>query len=146
MSSGGYTDSDPTSVITQTLDGLWVTQVTRASATDNSALSLNLFNTEISKTLDYESTTKIYKGRAAGFTVFGQQTGVALAYQIVIQLAEIAKLDTLVSLYLANATLCIRDSRGNKIYGRMLGLPIQDQNDFDTFSLNFHDESFDEEI
>lgn len=146
LSTGGYTDSDPTSVFINNLDGLWITEVERASLISNAALSLNLFITGARKVPQYQSASRKFKGRAAELTVFGQQTGLTFSYDVIVPLAELPKLDTLQALFDANATLCIRDSLGNRMFGRMNAIPFTDQIQGGFFSLQFTQEDFTEAV
>ena len=145
-SSGGYTDSDATDAITGDLDGLWITEVTTDSTTTNAAQSLNLFITGARRIPQYESESRKFDGRTAELTIFGQQTGLVLSYDVVVPLAEISKLETLQSLLDANTTLCIRDNLGNRMFGRLNSIPFSDLIVGDFFSLTFLEEDFDEEV
>ena len=145
-SSGGYTDSDPTDAITGDLDGLWITEVTTDSTTTNAAQSLNLFITGARAIPSFEGESRKFDGRSAELTIFGQQTGLILSYDLVVPLAEISKLETLQSLLDANTTLCIRDNLGNRMFGRMNSIPFNDLTTGDFFSLTFVEEDFDEEV
>lgn len=145
-SLGGYSDSAPSSATTLILEGLWITQVTRESVTDNSALSLNLFISGARKSLGYQSASREFKGRTLPLTVFGQSTLQVLNYDVVVPNLDLANLDTLEGLYIANTTLCVRDALGNRIFGRLLPFQFVDLLDGDFFPLAFQEESFDEAV
>jgi len=145
-SSGGYTDSDPTSVVANDLDGLWISEVTSDSVTSNAAQVLNLFITGARTVSQYQNSSRKFKGRAAEVTVYGQQTGLEFGYDAVVPLAEISKLDTLQSLFDANTTLCVRDALGNRMFGRMNAIPFNDLIVGDIFSLQFTEEDYTEAV
>ena len=140
LSTGGYTDSDPTSPITNTLDGLWISEVTSDSQTSNAAQSLNLFITGARKQVSYQSTSRKFKGRPSPMTIFGQQTGLAFSYDVIVPRANLSQLDTLQSLFDANDTLCVRDPLGNRLFGRLNQIPFLDQINGDFFPLTFQQE------
>lgn len=142
LSTGGYSDSAPSDPITQTLDGLWIGQVTRESTTDNSALSLNLFISGASKSLGYQAASREFKGRAKAMTVFGQNVLQTLAYDVVVPNISLAQLDTLETLYGANTTLCVRDPLGNRVFGRLLPFQFVDTLAGDFFPLVCQEEHF----
>jgi hypothetical protein len=146
LSSGGYSDSDPSDATTLILDGLWITQVTRESVTDNSALSLNLFISGARKQLAYQAASRSCKGRIKPLTVFGENTLQILSYDVVVANIDLAQLETLETLYRANTTLCARDALGNRVFGRLQPFAFQDMLSGDFFPITFQEEHFTEAV
>lgn len=146
LSTGGFTDSAATASIINDLDGLWVTLITRDSLTTNAELAVNLSITSAHKTVNQKSASHEFKGRLKPVTYFGQTVITQLDYSVYIPTVDRAKLAALTALYEANDVLCVRDNFGNKLYGRMMGLPIQEGVEGDSFGLSFHDEDFTEAV
>jgi len=146
LAAGGYTDSDPTDAITNTLDGLWITEVTSDSQTSNAAQFLNLFIPTAKKQISYQNASRQFKGRTALMTIFGQQTGLILNYDIVVPRLSLTQLDTLQGIFDVNATLCVRDPLGNRLFGRLNSIAYQDQLNGDFFPLQFREESTTEAV
>lgn len=146
LTTGGYTDSDPSSIFTNDLDGIWISQVTSASTTSNAERALNLFITSAQKLPQYQSASREFKGRTRPMTIFGQQTGLTFAYDVIVPLTDLAKLDTLQSMFEANTTLCVRDLLGNRMFGRMNQIAFNDQIDGNFFPLQFTEEDFTEAV
>lgn len=146
LSTGGYTDSDPSSLMVNTLDGLWISEVTSDSQTSNAAQSLNLFITTAKKQQNYQNASRKFKGRTSAMTIFGQQTGLSFAYDVIIPRSSFAQLDTLQAIFDVNNTLCIRDPLGNRMFGRMNAIPFQDQINWDSFPLSFVQQDWTEAV
>lgn len=146
-SSDGFTDTDPPVEFTNILDGLWVTLVTRDDLTTNAELALNLMITEPPrKEGGPRSVSHEFKGRPRPVTYFGQTIIERLNYPITIPNFSIGDLAILKALEEADDTLCIRDNFGNKMYGRMVNLPISEDIAASSFTLSFVNEHFVEAV
>jgi hypothetical protein len=146
VSSGGFTDSAASSTFVNTLDGLWITLVTRDSLTTNAELALNLLVSSGRKTPTHKQASHEFKGRSKPVTYFGQTSTLQLDYSVEIFSVDRSKLAILRALEEADDVLCVRDSMGNKLFGRMIGLPIAEQMEGSFFSLSFHDVDFEEGV
>jgi hypothetical protein len=143
----GYTDSAPHQISGQ-WDKLFIHVVDKVSTTSNAGLSVSLSTQgEIVKRFVKNHRSVAYDGRSKFITHAGQAKHTELTYQLIIPRADVEVVfGKLQAVFDANKTLCIRDSAGNKIFGRMGELPKVDYLSNVDFGLTFTEGIYQEEF
>lgn len=128
-SAGGFTNSVVSSTITLTLTSLWLHVVQEAvSVTANAVagqiVSLNNLNAEYER--EILSARKRARGRTRLVTIIGQTEVKKLRYQVILTDADVTvgKLLSLEAIFGANALVCCRDQRANRLFGKLTNLPL----------------------
>ncbi len=151
-SSGGFTNSVVSSVTTLTLSTLWIHVVSRTAGSSSNAVAgqvvalTNLAPAEDAN--DLLSVSKRARGRTRPVTIVGQTVTRTLRYSVIATDADVAlgKLDTLDLIFLANATVCVRDQRGARIFGRVTELPLVHTHHLAALALEATEEDYTEAL
>jgi hypothetical protein len=143
VSTLGFTDSDPSSNVGIILGSLHLHVVDKTSTTSNASLKVKLSITDpIIKRFIKKQRNVAMKGRTQFITYAGQAKHTELVYQVVIPRGDTTTYAALEAVFNADATLCIRDTDKNKIFGRFLELPRQDDLAANRFTLSFTESDF----
>ena len=151
-SAGGFTNSVVSSTTTLTLSTLWLHIVSRTAAASSNAVSGQIVAVNNLAPGDYlqehQSDRKKARGRRRPVTIIGQTTTRSIRYQVVLTDADelIGKLDTLEAIFDANATACVRDQRGNRIFGRVNRLPLSHMHTFSAVNIEAVEEDYTEAL
>ena len=129
-SLGGFTNSVVSSTTTLTLSLLWLHVVQEAVGTSSNAVAgeiVSLSNMAPGEvTQEIMSDRKKARGRTKPVTILGQSESKKLRYNVILTDGDVAigKQDALNAIFEANETICARDQRGNRVFGRIIQLPL----------------------
>lgn len=133
----GYTDSSG-SELSLTLEKLHIHVVDKTSVASDGRLHVSLpIVGDITKKYIKSHKSASYQGRTEFVTHAGQSKYAELTYDCHVVDGDTLTYPALKAVFDANATLCIRDPRGNKIFGRMKDLPKVSLHGLTRFSLTF---------
>lgn len=146
LSTGGFANS-ASATVTLTLTFLHIHTLTKSSTSSNANLvvALNPLN-PMKKDYEMPSNQMQFTGRSAEVTAISQTDYLKLSYKVFILTTDTATAAAFNSIFDSRERVCVRDPKGNKVFGKISKRPIVDDNFGTTMQLEVTEEDFTEAL